>query len=203
MNKKLKIFLAVILVIILASFLIFKVVEYKNEKADELNYLYIEDFTKTEIDGKTILENKDIGLKFTVPQGWEAGSAYWANVSLVSPDFEPLRNDPTASPWPQKGCWIDLVFSINYAHAIDYEFINNLINLKGYLESYNEEGNRYEIIEVDGLKAVKDKDEGDYMSVRIPFKRNGIYSFETYLMGENKEGCLDEFNAFLNSVYIK
>ncbi|MDD5696961.1 MAG: hypothetical protein PHO90_03270, partial [Candidatus Pacebacteria bacterium] len=66
MNKKLKMFLAVFLVIVLASFLIFKVVEYKNEKADELNYLNIEDFTKTEVDGKTVLENEDIGLRFTV-----------------------------------------------------------------------------------------------------------------------------------------
>jgi hypothetical protein len=203
MNKKLKIFLAALFVIALMSFLIFKVVEYKNEKEDELNYLYIEDFTKTEVDGKTVLENKDIGLKFTVPQGWETGSAYWSNLSLVSPDFEPLRNDPTAAPFPQKGCWIDLIFSIDSNNGISYEFIDNLINIGGYLESYNEEGDHYEIVEVDGLKAIKDTGGGDYILIRVPFRRNGIISFETYLRGQDKEKCIEEFNSLINTVSIK
>ena len=203
MNKSLKTFLIVLCAVILLSFLIFKVIEYKNEKENELNYLTIEDFTKTEIDGKTILENKDIGLKFAVPQGWETGSSYWSNISLVSPDFEPLRNDPTAAPLPQKGCWIDVVFSLNSAHGISYDFVNNLISTKGYLESYNEEGKHYEIIKVGGLNAIKETIDEDYMLTRVPFKKNGIISFETYLMGQDKEKCLAEFNSFIDSIFIK
>ena len=210
MNKSLKTFLIVLCAIVLVSFLIFKVIEYKNEKENELNYLTIEDFTKTEVDGKTILENKDIGLRFTVPQGWETGSSYWSNISLVSPDFEPLRNDPTAAPLPQKGCWIDVVFVAKVGdgiYRVDYDFLKNLINSPEYLESNNTEKETYEIIEVNGLKAVKniykiDNENNEDVFIQIPFGKNRAYSFNTYLVGQDKERCLEEFNSFISSVSI-
>lgn len=213
MNKKLKMFLAALFVIALTSFLIFKVIEYKNEKEDKLNYLYIEDFTKTEVDGKTFLENKDIGLKFTVPQGWETGYSYWSNVSMRSLDFEPLIDDPSGTPFPQKGCFIDFEIVVLVdadIYKYDYGFLDNLINTEGYLESYNEEDadTYYEIVKVNELKAVKktfflEDSRGEMVSIQIPFKKNKVYVFTTYLTGQDKEKCLEEFNSFINSVYIK
>ena len=212
MNKSLKTFLIVLCAVILLSFLIFKVIEYKNEKENELNYLTIEDFTKTEVDGKTILENKDIGLKFAVPQGWETGSSYWSNISMRSLDFEPLIDDPSGTPFPKKGCFLDFEVVVpagTDVYKYDYDFLSNLINTEGYLESYNEERTNihYEIVEVNGLKAVKkthilENDQEETISVQIPFKNKKIYVFTTYLVGQDKERCLEEFNSFISSVSI-
>ncbi|MFA5232347.1 MAG: hypothetical protein WC410_01605 [Candidatus Paceibacterota bacterium] len=209
MNKKLKMFLAVFLVIVLASFLIFKVVEYKNEKADELNYLNIEDFTKTEVDGKTVLENEDIGLRFTVPQGWETGYSYWSNVSMRSLDFEPLVDDPSGTPFPQKGCFMDVMLSVNSKNGFSYDFVHDLANIEGYAESNSTETSKYEKVEINTLRAVKythilTSNKGSSVSIQIPYnKTNKVFAFYVYLTGQDKEKCLEEFNSFINSVYIK
>jgi len=207
MNKNLKTFLIVLCAIVLVSFLIFKIIEYKNEKENELNYLTIEDFTKTEVDGKTILENKDIGLRFTVPQGWETGSSSWSNISLVSPDFEPLRNDSSAAPLPQKGCWIDIIFSLNSTNGISYDFVNDLANLEGYAENNSTDTSKYEKIEINSLNAVKythtlTNGEGSNIFVQIPRDPNKVFAFYVYLFGQDKERCLEEFNSFISSVSI-
>jgi len=85
--------------------------------------------------------------------------------------------------------------------------LKNLINSPEYLESNNTEKETYEIIEVNGLKAVKniykiDNENNEDVFIQIPFGKNRAYSFNTYLVGQDKERCLEEFNSFISSVSI-
>jgi hypothetical protein len=207
MNKKIKIILSVLLIIAILAFIIFKVIEFKKEKEENLNFIAIQDFIERKMDGKTILENQDIGLSFVLPQGWEFVTTSWANVSMRTFDFEPFMGDVTRSPMADKGCWIDFNFSINTMDGLDYKYVYNLANIDGYAEDANTEKSIYERIKVNNLKAIKHiyalNDQGESISIQIPFEKNKVYSFETYLVGQDKEKCLEEFNSFLNSVSIK
>ena len=208
MNKKIKIILSVLLIIAILAFIVFKVIEFKKEKEENLNFIAIQDFIERKMDGKTILENKDIGLSFVLPQGWEFVTTSWANVSMRTFDFEPFMGDVTRSPMADKGCWIDFNFSTNSTKGLDYETLKNVLTLEGFLDAYNEEGNNAEIIDINNVKAIKEfktigENAVNFISVKIPLDKNRVYSFDTYLIGQDKEKCLEEFNSFLNSVSIK
>ncbi|MDD5013128.1 MAG: hypothetical protein PHD93_01875 [Candidatus Pacebacteria bacterium] len=208
MNKKIKIILSILLIIAILAFIVFKVVEYKKEKEENLNFITIQDFIERKMDGKTILENQDIGLSFVLPQGWEFINTSWANVSMRTFDFEPFMGDVSRSPMADKGCWIDFNFSINSMHGFDYDLAYNLANTDGFAEGQSTEKDKYERVEINNIKMVKstlilDNNEGEVISVQIPFEKNKVYNFDTYLIGQDKEKCLEEFNSFLNSVSIK
>ncbi|GMX58757.1 MAG: hypothetical protein MCSN_4110 [Candidatus Microsyncoccus archaeolyticus] len=208
MNKKVKIILSVLLVIAILSFVIFKVLEFKKEKEENLNFITIKDFIEKKMDNETIIENQEIGLSFVLPQGWEFVNTNWANISMRTFDYEPFMNEEERLPLLNKGCWIDFNFSTNSTKGLDYETLFNILNLEGFQEAYNEEGNKAEIITIGDLKVVKEtktigEEKGEFISVKIPFNKNRVYSFETYLMGQDKEKCLEIFNSFLNSISIK
>lgn len=208
MNKKVKIILSVLLVIAILSFIIFKVVEFKKEKEENLNFITIKDFVERKIDNKTIIENQEIGLSFVLPQGWEFVNTNWANISMRTFDYEPFMNEKERLPLLNKGCWIDFNFSTNNTKGLDYETLFNILNLEGFQEAYSEEGNKSEIITVGDLRAVKEiktigEEKGEFISIKIPFNKNRVYSFETYLMGQDKEKCLETFDSFINSISIK
>lgn len=208
MNKKVKIALSVLLAIAIISFIAFKIIEINKEKEENLNFITIEDFIERKMDGKTIIENKDISLSFVLSQGWEFINTSWANVSMRTFDFEPYMGDVNRSPIADKGCWIDFNFSINSMHGFDYQYVYDLANIDGYAEDASTEKDKYERIEINSLKAVKsiltlDNDKREVVSIQIPFNKNKVYSFDTYLTGQDKEKCLEEFNSFLNSISIK
>jgi len=208
MNKKVKIILSVFLIILITGIIIFKVIEFKKDQEENLNFINISNFVERKMDEKTILENQDIGLSFVLPQGWEFVNTSWANVSMRSSDFEPLMGDIQRSPMADKGCWIDFNFSTNNTKGLDYELLNNIINLDGFLNAYKEEENQAEIIDFNGLKVVKEiktigDNKGEYISIKVPFNKNRVYSFETYLIGQDKEKCLETYNSFIGSVSIK
>jgi hypothetical protein len=208
MNKKVKIILSVLLIIAILIFIIFKVVEFKKEKEENLNFITLKDFIERKMDGKTIIENQDIGLSFVLPQGWEFVSTSWANVSMRTFDFEPLMGDITRSPMADKGCWIDFNFSTNSMHGFNYDLVYNLANKDGFAEGQSTEKDKYERVEVNGLKAVKstltiNNDNEETISIQIPYGKNRVYSFKTYLSKKNNQNCIDIFNNFVDSVFIK
>jgi hypothetical protein len=208
MNKKVKIILSVLLIVLITGIIIFKVIEFKKEKEDNLNFINISNFVERKMDGKTILENQEIGLSFVLPQGWEFVNTSWANVSMRSFDFEPIGGDVQRSPMADKGCWIDFNFSINSMHGLDYELVYNLANTEGFAEGQSTETDKYERVEVNSLKAIKstfvlDNEKGEIVSIQIPSGKNKVYNFDTYLIGQDKEKCLETFNSFVNSVSIK
>ena len=208
MNKKVKIILSVFLIILIMGIIIFKVIEFKKEKEDNLNFINITNFVERKMDGKTILENQEIGLSFVLPQGWEFVDTSWANVSMRSFDFEPIGGDIQRSPMADKGCWIDFNFSINSMNGFDYNLVYNLANTDGFAEGQSTETDRYERLEINNLKVVKstftlDNDKGETISIQIPFGKNKVYNFDTYLTGQDKEKCLETFNSFVSSVSIK
>ena len=209
MNKKVKIALSILLLILISVFIIYKIFEFNKEKEENLNFITINDFIERKMDNKTIIENQEIGLSFVLPQGWEFVNTNWANVSMRTFDYEPFMGEEERLPLLNRGCWIDFNFSTNNTKGLDYETLHNILNLEGFLGAYSEEGNRIvEIIDISNLKAVKEKktigeEKGEFISIRIPFNKNRVYSFETYLIGEDKENCLETFNSFINSISIK
>jgi hypothetical protein len=75
-------------------------------------------------------------------------------------------------PLLNKGCWIDFNFSTNSTKGLDYETLFNILNLEGFQEAYNEEGNKAEIITIGDLKVVKEtktigEEKGEFISVKI------------------------------------
>ena len=169
-------------------------------------------FKKTELNGKTIMENKKVGLSFEVPAGWQAGNPLdWVSLSIYSSDFKAFNGKDY--PIPSNGCWIDISAS-NEKEGSDYDVnysslkskianIKNLTDLDGDKE-------KYELVYIDGNQGIKDdlfidnnKDnQGNYITVKVPLN-SIVYSFETHLFGQDKNKCSQEFNNFLKTVSIK
>lgn len=208
MNKKVKITLLILLLILISIFIIFKIFEFNKEKEENLNFITINDFIERKMDNKTIIENQEIGLSFVLPQGWEFVNTNWANVSMRTFDYEPFMDEKERLPLLNKGCWIDFNFSINSMNGFDYGLVYNLANTDGFAESQSTEKDKYERIKINGKKAVKsililDNNTGETISIQIPFDKNKVYNFNTYLTGQDKEDCLETFNSFIGSISIK
>lgn len=164
-----------------------------------------------EIDGKKYIENKEVGLKFAVPQGWETEKTK-EGVSMHSPDFVSFAEDSFFIP--QKGCWIEAISEIlknNDDYDWEYGNLKLMIENQDYLAQENSYKERnLEVIELSGLKAIRSdrledsnqENIGNFIYAAIPYK-NLLYVFATYIFGENKDACLQEFNNFLTTVIIK
>jgi hypothetical protein len=176
---------------------------------DRMGPVSFESFKKTETDGKVFMENKDIGLKFMVPEGWEVISTDIASISMYSPDFVPFQ-DPSFIP--KNGCWIDITPKIQIEgsdYDLQYTYYRQIIDDEEVLAAMNRENEKCEIINLDGLKSVKDiylknegENQGSFISLTTPYN-NVVYRFDTYIFGQNKEKCLQDFDNFLTTVFIK
>jgi hypothetical protein len=206
MNKTCKIIIAVIfiLALIVAGFLY-----YNKTQEDKMGSVSFESFKRIETDGKVFMENKDIGLKFMVPEGWEVQNLTWSAISVASQDFEPFT-DP--SPLPKKGCLINIDPEIQ-VQGSDYDL--QYTDLKQRIDSGscsmfgNSEKEKCEIVDFSGLKGIRDRysenkieNPGFFTDLSVPYN-NVIYRFESYVFGEDQDRCLQEFNNFLSSVSIK
>ncbi|HNP79492.1 MAG TPA: hypothetical protein PKI00_01410 [Candidatus Pacearchaeota archaeon] len=208
MNKKVKIALSILLLILISVFIIYKIFEFNKEKEENLNFITINDFIERKMDNKTIIENQEIGLSFVLPQGWEFVNTNWANVSMRTFDYEPFMGEEERLPLLNKGCWIDFNFSKNSMNGFDYNLVYNLAHTEGFAEGQSTEKDKYERIEINGKKAVKstlilDNNLGEIISIQIPFDKNKVYNFDTYLTSQDKENCSETFNSFINSISIK
>ena len=207
MSKKCKIIIAVVFILALAVAGIFY---YNKAQEDKMGPVSFESFKRIEADGKVFMENKDIGLKFEVPEGWEVENLVWSAISMASQDFEAFTDE---SPLPKKGCLININPEIQVQgsdYDLDYTYNKQIIDDKNALAARNVGNEKCEIIEISGIKSVRDSlfidsnlnNQGDYIDISIPYN-NVVYRFETYIFGENKDSCLEDFNQFLKTISIK
>ncbi|MFZ3055024.1 MAG: hypothetical protein WA091_03550 [Minisyncoccales bacterium] len=206
MNKKRKIIIAVVLILVLA---IAGYLWYKKVQEDRMGPVSFDSFEKIEIDGKVFMENKDIGLKFMVPDGWEVVSTDIASLSMYSSDFVPFQ-DPSFIP--KKGCWIDVAPKVQIEgskYDLQYTYYRQVIDDEEVLNTLNQGNDKCEIVDLDGLKFAKEiysnnnsDNQGEYIGLTTPYN-NVVYRFNTYIFGQDKEKCVQEFNNFLSTISIK
>ncbi len=87
MNKKYKIIIGAIVILVLIAVGYFYYVKKEEAKMGPVSF---DSFKKQEVNGRTFYENKDVGLTFEVPEGWEVKSDGIASISIVSADFNRL-----------------------------------------------------------------------------------------------------------------
>lgn len=201
MNKK-HIIIAIVLILILT---IAGYLWYKKVQEDRMGPVSFDSFKRIETDGKVFLENKDIGLKFMVPQGWEVQDLPWSSISVASQDFEPFNGK---SPVPQRGCLININPKIQIEgseYDLDYTDLRQRIDSDDCMFFKNYEKENCKIVDILGLKGIRDnysENGGIITNLSIPYN-NVIYHFEAYIFGENKDKCLQEFDNLLSTISIK
>lgn len=168
-----------------------------------------ENVEEQEVDGKIYIENKEVGLIFSVPDGWETEKSD-IGLSMRSSDFISVEE---AFFIPKSGCRIDIVVE-RQKEGSDYDMqytnLKQLINDKDMLASRNTDKEKCEIVDMSGLMGARDdlsidsnvNNLGNRIYVAIPYN-NVIYRFETYIFGQDKEKCLQDFDNFLTTVFIK
>jgi len=205
MNKKHKITIAVVLILVLA---ITAYLWYEKVQENRMGPVSFESFQRIEADGNVFMENKDIGLKFMVPSGWEVLSTDIASISMHSSDFIPFQ-DPSFIP--KTGCWIDVTPKIQIEgseYDLQYTYYRQLIDDKESLDFINQKDGNYEIIDLNGFKFVKETDvnngnnQGKLIVLTTPYN-NVVYRFNTYIFGQDQEKCTLAFNNFLSTISIK
>lgn len=208
MSKINKIIILSVLILILAvaGYLL-----YNKWQESKMGLVSFEKVQEQTIDGKTYIENKEVGLKFAVPDGWEVTKDR-VGLSMHSPDFVPFTDDSFFIP--KNGCWIETTSEIlKNDQDFDWEYgdLKLMISNQNYLlQKNNDDKNKLEVVEVAGLKGIKSSylsdtnpnNVGNFLYVAIP-QKNLLYVFTTYIFGEKKELCLQEFDTFLTTINIK
>lgn len=149
-----------------------------------------------EINGETIVENKNVGLTFKVPVGWdvekmEVGLDEWV-ISMTSPDI--VVSD---SGILEDGCGVsvEVIIGINYANAVRVVMSDaESSDIDGY--------EYYEFVEVSGYRGVKfvhDTSSGAVIGVQVPVA-DRIYNIESFTPDNND--CSWEFGSIMNSFDI-
>ncbi|MDD4531364.1 MAG: hypothetical protein PHH21_01495 [Candidatus Pacebacteria bacterium] len=200
MNKRYKIIVVVvfILALIVAGFFY-----YNKAQEDKMGPVSFESFKRIEADGKVFMENKDIGLKFEVPDGWKVDNAGWSTISLISDNFVPFKEDMANAPLANVGCWIDITAEKEQKTE---NYINNTYNFIKELKSYPKDG--VSIINVGGYDSLKtvssiggENQVGENVYIETP-NNNIIYTFQLSYLKNNTSDCLNIFNKFLDSASI-
>jgi len=207
MKKIWKIVILSVLILVLIAISYFL---YNKWQESKMGFVSFEKVTEQKIDGKTYIENKEVGLKFAIPEGWEVGK-YGEGVSIYSSDFVPLSKQSFFVP--KNGCWFEVATEIlkdNNDYNPEYGNLKLMIEDQAYLAERISDRDKLEIFNVSGLKGVKSSllldsnpnNVGNFIWVGVP-KRNLMYLFSGYIIGQDKERCSQEFNNFLTTVNIK
>lgn len=150
-----------------------------------------------------VLENKDLGISFSVPSDWEVLGYMDKFMDLKSPDYEV---DPDTFE-RLKGCLITV--EVSYYTLFTS---SNLINRIDQIQREDMQLENEEVIKISGHEALKSIRKEEWLSkegikevieVGIPFqKAKAEVKFSTKIF-EKETKCIQEFNKFLETVSIK
>ncbi len=203
MTKK-AVILIIVFVLLLGVGGVFWLLGSKNESLiEEVKFESPKNFLiKDTAEGK-IVENRNAGLSFKVPEGWIAEIKEYdkgeGGIELFSPDVSFYSN----SKLQKKGCGVAVNIEYRYNEE-EIQLVKDLI--KGIQENPDMGSNKYkEVIEVDQHKALKqitfnNAAMGRGVSVQIP-DTDKIYIFSTFFPSE-EERCEKEFDKFLETLSI-
>lgn len=206
MNKISKIIILSVLtlILVLAGYFL-----YNKWLESRMGLVSFENVSDQQINGKRYIENKEVGLRFAVPDGWEIQKDNMG-FSMHSSDFIPLTEDSFFMP--KKGCWIEVYADVQKEgsnYDLDYSYLKDKI-ASDYCSRYQNDSQKLcEIGEIYGLIGIKENDfknegenQGTFTSFSVPYN-DIIYSFHSYFFGKDREICLQGFNNFLTKVTIK
>lgn len=208
---KLKIIIPLLVILILATGGFFYWKEYqKNKKLEETTVgeffslgILPKGFIINEVSEHKTLENKNLGINFNIPNGWNASGYMDDFIDLKSPDYkiDSITFDRL------KGCLITM--EVSYYTLFTS---SNLINRINQIQKGNTQLGDGEVVEIDGhdaLKIVTEKEwlrkEGikEVVKVGIPFENSKAeVEFSTKIF-ESEINCIEEFNEFLETVSIQ
>jgi len=210
MNSKLKKRQAVIVIVVFVFLLIIGGFFWWKWKIPEPTYVNSTDYEIKDTSEGKIIENKEEGLTFKVPEGWGV-KKYDEGISLFSPEVEfDQYGDVLIESLKEKGgCGVGVKvveYKSEPAITIEVGFLRGLINRIQENSTVQESPitiEKREVIKVDDKLALKriffHKGEQKSISVEIPIN-NTIYSFENGFIFSEK--CLQKFNKFLETVLI-
>ena len=210
MNKKLKIIIGALALIVITVLTFFFWQNWPQKQEEKLGYVQFDSFVKQDANGQVWYENKDAGIKFMVPAGWSVGASQLASIALTSSDFKPFNDKPSAASIPANGCWIGVSVKNTVSDDADYATTKDRLSHQDILSSINTSKKTYTAIDVGKTKMLKtvliidsNKDNiGSAISLDLA-KDNKFYSVETDLFGEDQEKCSQLFDEFLSTVLIQ
>ncbi len=192
--KKIKVLLPIIVFIFLFVFLFS---ERKEEKIIDLgkdytfedpqNYLFYQE------DGKTLLQNKNLGFSFEIPDSWIVEGfkdGFASGLNLLSSDYKEDENFLS-----KDGC--KLILTV-YENDDEYLYLKDIIS---HLKNNEIIRDNVEITEIDGISGYMTgiKEDSYYRNIKIPLN-NKIYSIEGLFSSNNKELCEESYSNLLNSI---
>jgi len=197
------------LLIVLGVFL-WKTKGLTDPLGSDRDWVRIEEFTQTNINGENVVENKKTKFKIRIPEDW-ISVGNW-NLIFVSPDFKPHDNvGAYGPPIPKEGCSVSIEILKEIGFPADestrFEYVEGLVE---WCSEDEEECKKYgeEMIEVNGNKGMKyvnyqeEVSEVDH-SVRIEFSKNeSTYEISSYFYLRDRERCIQEFESILNTLEI-
>lgn len=197
-----------IIVVIFLALAIVSYVLYNRWIESKMGSVSFENVTEEEVNGVKYIENKDVGLRFVVPEGWTVLKSEEGLV-MHSANFTPLSEGSFFIP--KTGCWIE-VYAKREKEGSDYDIEYSLIKEKIIDGSYcsSQEGGSYEceVVKISGFDWLREdniKNEGNigsFVNLRLPYN-NKIFQIASYFFGEDKKKCSQDFNDFLTTIIIK
>jgi len=158
-----------------------------------------ENYIITETEQGIVVENKNAGISFKVPEGWtvdkeEIGIDEWV-INLLSPEAE-LNESGLLIEGCGVGTWIEY-------DKIRADIARNKIEDPDWFSGGISGG--YESNEISSYPSLKTILEnpgwGQAVTVHVPIE-DKIYIFETRFLPEEMERCSKEFEEFLKEVSI-
>ena len=207
-------FIIIIALIALVGFFIFYAKQIQPSINSNLNVLEnvtyepLANYVSTTTDFGLVVENKNVGLKFTVPIDWKARkitnsfldnqNIQQGSILITSPDAQ--VDDLTNVA--KKGCGFSLRVEKRESEN-KFKTIANLIEIT----KNNTTSSVYSLVDAAGRPALmetvfEDQNFGKAVIVSLPIE-NTIYIFETIFLNAEKDRCQVAFTDFLKNVEIK
>ncbi len=212
-NKKIKIVIAVFIVLILGAGGFFWWQEYQKKLWGPTQWSGKKDYLVQETSKGKMIRNQKIGLNFVIPEGWimEEDETGLENVeysiTLFSPDAKFNENKLLTN-----GCIIseEVFYDIASFKNTNAEIsvleegpkesqAQSVIINKEVIKVGGRNGSKitYKPTTLEGLRKI-----GELVEIKIPFNNNGIIHLGTTFLPDYREKCSQEFNKFLETVSI-
>ncbi|MDD4414496.1 MAG: hypothetical protein PHR14_08135 [Oscillospiraceae bacterium] len=206
MNKIGKIIIGIVLLLVVVGLGLFCWQKWQQKQEESLGYVQFNEFAKQELNNEVYFENKESGLRFKVPAGWTPTVSQLASVALISPDFKPFKDNPSAASVPATGCWIGVSTKKTLQDDSDYSMVRNYLTYQNFI---NREDKKYKIIDLSGKKlletdySINNEDNIGSVTTIEYVGKNELYSFTSYFFGKDHESCSQSFDDFLKTISIK
>jgi hypothetical protein len=169
MNKKLKIIIGALALVVIIVLTFFFWRNWQQKQEEKLGYAQFDSFVKQETNGQVWYENKEAGIKFMLPAGWNINPSQLASVALTSSDFQPFSDKPSAASIPSTGCWIGVSVKKEIANTpYDILYTSTKKDIDGnYL--VNTETDKYKKFTIDNTlsEAIIKRNPGDRISLKV------------------------------------